>query len=57
MPTAQGTVEIVGNQLVFTPAEDFFGPATFSYATAEGVTEYAAESRALKAYEAKLLQL
>ena len=36
VPTAQGTVEIVGNQLVFTPAEDFFGPATISYAITDG---------------------
>ncbi|KAG1647844.1 hypothetical protein GQR58_030292 [Nymphon striatum] len=34
VPEEQGTVEIVDNQLVFTPAEDFNGPVTISY-TAE----------------------
>uniref|UniRef100_UPI003F6BC395 cadherin-like domain-containing protein n=1 Tax=Roseicyclus sp. TaxID=1914329 RepID=UPI003F6BC395 len=36
VPTAQGTVEILGNQLVFTPADDFFGEATISYAITDG---------------------
>ncbi|MCX7559949.1 Ig-like domain-containing protein [Sulfitobacter sp. F26204] len=34
VPEDQGTVEIVDNQLVFTPAPDFNGPVTISY-TAE----------------------
>ncbi|WP_299692465.1 Ig-like domain-containing protein [uncultured Tateyamaria sp.] len=36
VPTEQGTVDIVGNQLVFTPAEDFFGEATISYSIEDG---------------------
>ncbi|GAB5445868.1 tandem-95 repeat protein [Gymnodinialimonas sp.] len=36
VPTSQGTVDIVGNQLVFTPAENFNGPATISYAISDG---------------------
>jgi Ca2+-binding RTX toxin-like protein len=31
VPTEQGTVEIVGNQIEFTPAPDFEGEATISY--------------------------
>ncbi|WP_417258747.1 cadherin-like domain-containing protein [Celeribacter sp.] len=31
VPADQGTVEIVGNELVFTPAPDFNGPATITY--------------------------
>ncbi|MCF6443337.1 Ig-like domain-containing protein [Nereida sp. MMG025] len=31
VPADQGTVEIVGNQLVFTPADDFNGDATITY--------------------------
>ncbi|MDA8747296.1 tandem-95 repeat protein [Litoreibacter sp.] len=31
VPPAQGTVEIVGNEIVFTPAPDFNGPATITY--------------------------
>ncbi|MEO0939724.1 MAG: cadherin-like domain-containing protein [Pseudomonadota bacterium] len=36
VPAAQGTVEVVGNALVFTPAPDFFGEATISYAISDG---------------------
>ena len=31
VPEEQGTVEIVGNELLFTPADDFTGPATITY--------------------------
>jgi Ca2+-binding RTX toxin-like protein len=31
VPAEQGSVEIVGNELVFTPAEDFNGPAEITY--------------------------
>ena len=31
VPAAQGTVAIVGNKLVFTPATNFFGEATIDY--------------------------
>lgn len=36
VPAAQGTVEIVGNQVVFTPAENFNGLATISYSISDG---------------------
>ncbi|MEL7090744.1 MAG: tandem-95 repeat protein [Pseudomonadota bacterium] len=36
VPTEQGTVEIVGGQLLFTPAENYNGPATISYAITDG---------------------
>ena len=36
VPAAQGTVEIVGNALVFTPADDFNGDATISYSIEDG---------------------
>ena len=36
VPTEQGTVDIVNNELVFTPAEDFFGEATISYSIEDG---------------------
>ncbi|UOA27497.1 Hint domain-containing protein [Pseudosulfitobacter sp. DSM 107133] len=37
VPAAQGTVEIVGNQLVFTPAENFNGDATLTYVVSDGM--------------------
>jgi Ca2+-binding RTX toxin-like protein len=43
VPTAQGTVAIVGNQLVFTPADGFEGTATISYTISDGVLEDTAE--------------
>ncbi|WP_415920388.1 Ig-like domain-containing protein [Tateyamaria sp. SN6-1] len=36
VPSEQGTVDIVNNELVFTPAEDFFGEATISYSIEDG---------------------
>ncbi|SFR48576.1 cadherin-like domain-containing protein [Litoreibacter janthinus] len=36
VPVEQGTVEIVGNQVVFTPAENFNGTATISYSISDG---------------------
>ncbi len=36
VPVAQGTVDIVGNKLVFTPADDFVGEATISYTISDG---------------------
>lgn len=36
VPTDQGTVDIVGGELVFTPADDFNGPATISYSIEDG---------------------
>ena len=36
VPAEQGTVEIVGNELVFTPAENFNGPATITYTVSDG---------------------
>ncbi|WP_341861585.1 cadherin-like domain-containing protein [Gymnodinialimonas sp. 57CJ19] len=36
VPADQGTVEIVGNELLFTPAENFNGPATISYSISDG---------------------
>ncbi len=36
VPADQGTVEIVGNELVFTPAENFNGPATITYTVSDG---------------------
>ncbi|RPE71493.1 Ca2+-binding RTX toxin-like protein [Pacificibacter maritimus] len=36
VPAEQGTVEIVDNELVFTPADDFNGEATISYAIEDG---------------------
>ncbi|MFT6024077.1 MAG: Ca2+-binding RTX toxin-like protein [Ascidiaceihabitans sp.] len=36
VPADQGTVEIVGNELVFTPADDFNGEATITYAISDG---------------------
>lgn len=36
VPAEQGTVEIVGNQVVFTPAENFNGLATISYSIEDG---------------------
>ncbi|MEL7097742.1 MAG: Ig-like domain-containing protein [Pseudomonadota bacterium] len=38
VPADQGTVEIVGGQLVFTPALDFNGPAQISYTITDGTT-------------------
>ncbi|WP_438987830.1 Ig-like domain-containing protein, partial [Marivivens donghaensis] len=36
VPADQGTVEIIDNELVFTPAEDFNGEATISYSIEDG---------------------
>ncbi|WP_299546271.1 cadherin-like domain-containing protein [uncultured Tateyamaria sp.] len=36
VPADQGTVEIVNNELLFTPAPDFNGDATISYAISDG---------------------
>ncbi|WP_299590091.1 tandem-95 repeat protein [uncultured Tateyamaria sp.] len=36
VPADQGTVEVVGNELLFTPAENFNGVATISYAISDG---------------------
>jgi hypothetical protein len=36
VPADQGTVEIVGGELVFTPADDFNGEATISYGITDG---------------------
>ena len=36
VPSDQGTVEIVNNEIVFTPADDYNGPATISYAITDG---------------------
>ncbi|MEL6618389.1 MAG: tandem-95 repeat protein [Pseudomonadota bacterium] len=36
VPADQGTVEIVGNELLFTPAPDFNGPATITYTVSDG---------------------
>ena len=36
VPAAQGDVDVVGNQLVFTPAENFTGTATISYTVSDG---------------------
>ncbi|MEM8578889.1 MAG: Ig-like domain-containing protein, partial [Pseudomonadota bacterium] len=36
VPAAQGSVEIVGNQLVFTPADNFNGEAQISYTISDG---------------------
>ncbi|WP_147104490.1 cadherin-like domain-containing protein [Tateyamaria sp. syn59] len=36
VPADQGTVEIVDNKLLFTPAENFNGDATISYAISDG---------------------
>ncbi|RLJ41690.1 Ca2+-binding RTX toxin-like protein [Litoreibacter meonggei] len=36
VPVEQGTVAIVGNELVFTPAENFNGLATISYSIEDG---------------------
>ncbi|WP_299614391.1 tandem-95 repeat protein [uncultured Tateyamaria sp.] len=36
VPAEQGTVEIVGNELLFTPAENFNGDATISYSISDG---------------------
>ena len=36
VPSEQGTVDIVNNELVYTPAEDFFGEATISYSITDG---------------------
>ncbi|MEX3015135.1 cadherin-like domain-containing protein [Gymnodinialimonas hymeniacidonis] len=36
VPADQGTVEIVGGELLFTPAENFNGPATISYSIEDG---------------------
>jgi len=35
VPAEQGTVEIVNNELVFTPAENFNGDATTAYAISD----------------------
>ncbi len=36
VPANQGTVEIIGNELVFTPAENYNGPATITYSITDG---------------------
>lgn len=36
VPADQGTVAIVGGELLFTPAENFNGPATISYSISDG---------------------
>ncbi|WP_299041449.1 tandem-95 repeat protein [uncultured Tateyamaria sp.] len=36
VPAEQGTVEIVGNELLFTPAENFNGDATITYSITDG---------------------
>mmetsp|Transcript_18046 Transcript_18046/g.27773 ORF Transcript_18046/g.27773 Transcript_18046/m.27773 type:complete len:2134 (-) Transcript_18046:3505-9906(-) len=36
VPADQGTVDIVGNELVFTPAENFNGDATITYTITDG---------------------
>lgn len=36
VPAAQGSVAIVGNELVFTPAENFNGDVTISYSVSDG---------------------
>lgn len=36
VPADQGTVEIVGNELLFTPAENFNGDVTISYSISDG---------------------
>ncbi|AKS46067.1 Ca2+-binding protein, RTX toxin-related [Octadecabacter temperatus] len=36
VPAAQGTVEIVNGELVFTPAQDFNGEATITYTISDG---------------------
>lgn len=36
VPAEQGTVEIVNNELLFTPAENFNGDATISYSITDG---------------------
>ncbi|UWQ94145.1 cadherin-like domain-containing protein [Rhodobacteraceae bacterium M385] len=36
VPAEQGTVAIVGGELLFTPAENFNGPATISYSISDG---------------------
>ncbi|MEL6565145.1 MAG: Ig-like domain-containing protein, partial [Pseudomonadota bacterium] len=36
VPSEQGTVDIVNNELVFTPADDFFGDAVISYSISDG---------------------
>ncbi|OAN75556.1 hypothetical protein A8B78_16215 [Jannaschia sp. EhC01] len=36
VPSEQGTVAIVAGELLFTPAENFNGPATISYAISDG---------------------
>jgi Ca2+-binding RTX toxin-like protein len=46
VPANQGTVDIVGNQLVFTPADDFNGDATIVY-TIEGTDQNPATAEVL----------
>ncbi len=36
VPAEQGTVEIVAGELLYTPAENFNGPATISYSISDG---------------------
>ncbi|WP_197687461.1 VCBS domain-containing protein, partial [Vibrio sp. qd031] len=36
VPASQGTIEIVNNQLIFTPAPDFNGDASISYTISDG---------------------
>ncbi len=36
VPPEQGTVEIVGGELLYTPAENFNGPATITYTISDG---------------------
>ena len=38
VPVANGTVVLVAGELVFTPAPDFNGPATFTYTITDGTT-------------------
>ncbi|MFW9622303.1 MAG: tandem-95 repeat protein, partial [Macromonas sp.] len=44
VPAAQGTVAIVNNQLVFTPAANFNGKATITYVINDGIDNSAAAS-------------
>ncbi|YCO05128.1 tandem-95 repeat protein [Vibrio sp. VNB-15] len=43
VPAEQGTVDIVDDKLVFTPAENFNGEATISYTISDGELEDSAE--------------